>query len=200
MFEYLSGKLVHKTSEYCVLDVGGVGFRIYTSAYVADTIGNTGDTVKFYTYLNVKEDELSLFGFASSEELKTFELLITVSGVGPKVAIAILSAMTPSDFCLSVSRGDYKSISKSKGVGPKLAQRIILELKDRVQKDMKAGSIDVAEPEDDFVAPGYKCQDAVDALMVLGYSGKDAAKAVNKVYEQGMSLETVVRLALKNGI
>lgn len=199
MFEYLSGILKYRTGEYCVLDVGGVGFRIYTSSLAAAAVGNVGEQVTFYTYMSVKEDDISLFGFASREELASFEILISVSGVGPKVALAVLTAMTPSDFSLAVATGDYKAISRSKGVGPKLAQRIILELKDKIAKDLRDGGQTPGEPPAvSTVFPGYISEDAVSALMVLGYSSKEAADAVRKVYQDGMSLEETVRLALKN--
>lgn len=195
MFEYIKGILQYKGSDYCVIDVGGVGFKISTSYTTAASIGESGQTVTLYTYLNVKEDELSLFGFSSKEELSVFTMLIGVSGVGPKVGVAVLASMSPSEFSLAVATGDFKSISKSKGVGPKLAQRIILELKDKISKDIKAG----AEKQDDFepVPTGYISSDAVSALMVLGYSSKDAAHLISKIYKEGMSLEETVRQALK---
>ncbi len=199
MFEYLTGILKYRTDTYCVLEVSGVGFRIYTSSLAAMAVGDVGDTVTFYTYMSVKEDDISLFGFASREELASFEILISVSGVGPKVALAVLTAMTPSDFSLAVATGDYKAISKSKGVGPKLAQRIILELKDKIAKDLKetdsgfGGGAAVAA-----IPAGYVSEDAIEALMVLGYSSKEASEAVRRVYQEGMPLEMIVHLALKN--
>lgn len=199
MFEYLTGILKYRTQEYCVLDVNGVGFRIYTSSLAAMAVGNVGEQVTFYTYMSVKEDDISLFGFASREELASFEILISVSGVGPKVALAVLTAMSPSDFSLAVARGDYKAISKSKGVGPKLAQRIILELKDKIAKDLKdSGGFAETSGTLSPVPAGYISEDAISALMVLGYSSKEATDSVRKVYQEGMSLEETVRLALKN--
>lgn len=199
MFEYLSGVLKYKGPDYCVLDVCGVGFRIFTSQLVAAGLGETGKTVTLYTYMNVKEDDISLFGFTSREELSSFEMLLGVSGVGPKVAVAVLNTMSPSDFSLAVATGDYKAISRSKGVGPKLAQRIVLELKDRITKDLKdggfSGTESAAQPG---ILPGYVENDAVSALMVLGYGSKEASDAVKKVYADGMTLEETVRTALKN--
>ena len=132
MFEYIRGILQYKGTDFCVIDVNGVGFKIYTSHITVAGIGDSGNTVTLYTYMNVKEDEISLFGFASREELSVFNMLISVSGVGPKMGIAVLAAMSPSEFSLAVATGDFKAISKSKGVGPKLAQRIVLELKDKI--------------------------------------------------------------------
>ena len=134
MFEYIRGVLQYKGTDYCVVDVNGVGFKIFTSHITASGIGQAGETVTLFTYMNVKEDDISLFGFASREELSVFNMLISVSGVGPKMGIAVLAAMSPSEFSLAVATGDYKAISKSKGIGPKLAQRIVLELKDKINK------------------------------------------------------------------
>ncbi|MBO5076748.1 MAG: Holliday junction branch migration protein RuvA [Clostridia bacterium] len=195
MFEYISGTLEQTGPDYCVVDVAGIGFKLNTSARVAAMAGHKGDHVKLYTFLNVKEDELSLFGFGSKEELAAFEMLITVSGVGPKVAQAVLNTLSPSEFCLAVATGDYKAISRSKGVGPKLAQRVVLELKDKVAKDLGAEKApDIAV---EAVPAGYIGGDAVAALMVLGYSSKEASDAVRRVFKEGMTLEETVRLALR---
>jgi Holliday junction DNA helicase RuvA len=196
MFEYIRGVLQYKGTDYCVVDVNGVGFKIFTSHITASGIGQAGETVTLFTYMNVKEDDISLFGFASREELSVFNMLISVSGVGPKMGIAVLAAMSPSEFSLAVATGDYKAISKSKGIGPKLAQRIVLELKDKINKDIKSqeqASEETFEP----VPTGYISNDAISALMVLGYSSKEASKLVAKVYKDGMTLEETVRQALK---
>lgn len=196
MFEYIKGVLQYKGTDYCVVDVNGVGFKIFTSHITASGIGQAGETVTLFTYMNVKEDDISLFGFASREELSVFNMLISVSGVGPKMGIAVLAAMSPSEFSLAVATGDYKAISKSKGIGPKLAQRIVLELKDKINKDIKSQE---QAPEETFepVPTGYISNDAISALMVLGYSSKEASKLVAKVYKDGMTLEETVRQALK---
>ena len=196
MFEYIKGILQYVGTDFCVIDVNGVGFKIYTSHITAARIGNSGDTVTLYTHMNVKEDEISLFGFSSREELSVFNMLIGVSGVGPKVGVAILTAMSPSEFSLAVATGDFKTISKSKGVGPKLAQRIVLELKDKISKDIKAETQDTQETFEP-VPTGYISNDAISALMVLGYSSKEAGKIVSKVYKDGMTLEETVKQALK---
>lgn len=197
MFEYIKGILQYKGTDFCVIDVNGVGFRINTSYATAAAVGEQGQTVTLYTYLNVKEDELSLFGFASREELSVFTMLIGVSGVGPKVGVAVLASMSPSEFSLAVATGDYKAISKSKGVGPKLAQRIVLELKDKIDKDLKTAESAREEAGPEPVPAGYVSNDAISALMVLGYSSKDAAKLIAKVYQDGMTLEETVRQALR---
>lgn len=199
MFEYIRGILQYKSTDYCVIDVGGVGFKIYTSFTTAANIGESGDTVTLYTHMNVKEDEISLFGFASREELAVFTMLISVSGVGPKMGVAVLASMSPSEFSLAVATGDHKAISKSKGIGPKLAQRIVLELKDKISKDIKTADT-FASDEPAPVPAGYISNDAISALMVLGYSSKEAASIISKVYEDGMTLEETVRKALRQGL
>ena len=129
--------------------------------------------------------------------MSAFEMLITVSGVGPKVAQAVLDTLTPSEFCLAVATGDFKAIAKSKGVGPKLAQRVVLELKDKVAKDFKEVGQAAGAGLVPAVPEGYIANDAVQALMVLGYSSKEAAEAIRKVYKDGMTLEETVRLSLR---
>ena len=118
MFEYISGTLEQTGPDYCVVDVAGIGFKLNTSARVAAMAGHNGDHVKLYTFLNVKEDELSLFGFGSKEELAAFEMLITVSGVGPKVAQAVLNTLSPSEFCLAVATGIIKRSAGARALAP----------------------------------------------------------------------------------
>ncbi|MBQ8828310.1 MAG: Holliday junction branch migration protein RuvA [Clostridia bacterium] len=193
----MSGIIQIKGIDYCVVDVNGVGFRVNTSI---NTIANLeqGQRATVYTYLNVKEDELSLYGFASYEELNTFLMMISVSGVGPKMALAILSSMSPSDFCISVSSGNHKALCKTKGVGPKLAQRIVLELKDKVKKEIAFNPSEKGDIIDELSSDVLS--EAAEALMVLGYSSQQANAAVKKVYKEGMLLEDMVKAALKNSI
>ena len=195
MFEFIQGTLCKKASDYCVIQVGGIGFKIFIDARTSASLGYEGDEVTVYTYLQVKEDDLSLFGFASQEELAIFELLISVNGVGPKMALAVLSAMTPSAFSIAVAKGDFKAITAGKGVGPKLAQRIVLELKDKIKADITA-----AEETETAVSLNAEdiLQEAVAALVVLGYRSADASKAVKAVYEDGLTLEELVKLSLRN--
>ena len=200
MFEYVKGTLQYKSSEYCVIDVGGVGFKINISLSTACRLGDIGSQAMLYTYMSVKEDDISLFGFASREELSMYLMVISVSGVGPKVGIAIVATLDPSAFSLAVATGDYKKISQTKGVGPKLAQRIVLELKDKVTKELKSSDTDVLTAEDvaSSTVVGNIGSDAVSALMVLGYSSSEATKIVRRVYEDGMTLEETVKKALKS--
>lgn len=193
MFEFIQGYLVRKTTDYCVIQVGGMGFRIYAGARTLSTMGEIGEEVTVYTYMQVKEDDISLYGFSSQEELNTFEILISVSGVGPKMAISVLSAMTPTSFSVAVATGDYKAISAGKGIGPKLAQRIILELKDKIKADI--GEL----PEDCQCCPDAEgaLGEAISAMVVLGYSCREAEKAVKSVYGDGLTAEELVKLALR---
>ena len=197
MFEYIKGILQYKGADFCVIDVGGVGFRIYTSYLTVANIGQSGQTVTLYTYMNVKEDEISLFGFASKEELSVFTLLIGVSGVGPKVGVAILSELTPEDVAMAAAAGDSKRFARANGVGPKLAQRITLELKDKV-KDFSGTS---GWGEDLVQAGGVSASgnasQAVSALITLGYSPSEAAAAVGKL-DSSLPPEELIRLALKS--
>ena len=200
MFEYIKGILQYKSSEYCVIDVGGVGFKINISLSTASKLGDLGSQAMLYTYMSVKEDDISLFGFSSREELSMYLMVISVSGVGPKVGISIVATLEPSAFSLAVATGDYKKISQTKGVGPKLAQRIVLELKDKVTKELKSADAKALAAEDSEIATatGYISGDAISALMVLGYSSSDATKIVRRVYEDGMTLEETVKKALKS--
>ena len=199
MFEYIKGVLQYKSAAYCVIDVGGVGFKVYVSLNTMSRIGNVGETVTLYTYMSVREDDISLFGFASREELSMYLMVISVSGVGPKVGIAIVATLDPSSFSLAVATGDYKKISQTKGVGPKLAQRIVLELKDKVAKELNSQNVEEQAANDLQAVSGMSVShEAISALMVLGYSSAEASKAVNKVYKEGMTLEEIVKSALKH--
>lgn len=196
MFEFIRGTLCKKGTEHCVVDVNGVGFRIYTDARTASALGEPGDVVTVYTYLQVKEDNLSLFGFSGQEDLAVFNLLISVNGVGPKMALSILSALNASAISVAVATGDYKTLTAGKGVGTKLAQRIVLELRDKIKT-----SFDSAEenPAESAVAKDAEdlLQEAAAALVVLGYRTKEANRAVKDVYREDIPLEELVKLALR---
>ena len=177
-----------------VIDVNGVGFAVSTSMTTLESIKN-GEKVKLYTYLSVREDALELFGFYSEEELRVFKLLISISGVGPKVALAILSVTTPSSLALAIATEDLKTLTNAPGVGKKLAGRIVLELKDKMLKEsanLSAGDLPISVPTGDG-----KESEAVEALMVLGYSRPEALKAIGGA-PAGSSVEDIIRYALKN--
>ena len=190
MYAYIKGILTYKNYPVVVLEAGGVGYKISTTTNTIGKLPDLGETVTLYTYLNVKEDIMELYGFYSREELSVFELLISVSGVGPKVGATILSSVNPESLVVAVATGDTKAITKAQGVGPKLAARIILELKDKINKDG-----DFKVPENATAQSLDVNDDAVEALMVLGYSQSEAKKAV-----AGLSgtVEEIVGVALKN--
>ena len=205
MFYYLCGKLALLKNDLAVIDVGGVGYKLTISgttyeAMPANRSVKDPPTIKLFTYLAVREDGMELFGFATETELATFKLLITVSGVGPKAAMAILSHLTPEKFALAVCTDDKKTISKANGIGPKTAARVILELKDKLMKE--AGGSDafasVASPMAGApAAKGGKLAEATDALMVLGYSRAEAMAAMKDMDIGNMELEEIIRLSLK---
>ena len=178
MFDYISGKLVAKTDSYAVVEAGGIGYRIYSTLSSLSTLGEIGETVKLYIYLNIKSasDILSLYGFATQEERKTFEMILGVSGVGAKTAAALLSNISASKFALCVVTNDSKYLaSHTPGLGPKGAQRIILELKDKFK------NVELDEmPADEVFSSNLDTDDeALSALVVLGYSRSDAEKALS---------------------
>ena len=205
MFYYLCGKLALLKNDLAVIDVGGVGYKLTISgttyeAMPANRSVKDPPTIKLFTYLAVREDGMELFGFATETELATFKLLITVSGVGPKAAMAILSHLTPEKFALAVCTDDKKTISKANGIGPKTAARVILELKDKLMKE--AGGSDafasVASPVTGAAAAkGGKLAEATDALMVLGYSRAEAMAAMKDMDIANMELEEIIRHSLK---
>ena len=172
MYYYIKGTLVQKGDNYLVVDANGVGYMIYTSLTSLADVGETGRNVTMYTYLHVREDVMDLYGFATIEEKNMFMNLISVSGVGPKAALAILSVTTPAKFAVAVVTNDVKTITKASGVGPKMAQRVILELKDK----LKTEELEIDADEDTGEIPSDNKNEAISALIVLGYSPSDAQK------------------------
>lgn len=192
MFDYISGRLMQKTDSYAVVESGGIGYRIYSTLASLSNIGEVGDTVRFYTYLNIKtaSDIFSLYGFATVEERKTFEMILGVSGVGAKTAAALLSNISASKFALCVITNDAKYLaSHTPGLGPKGAQRIILELKDKF-KDVE---LENASAEELFTDSSSDKNEAVSALTVLGYSKAEAERALSGA---SGSLEEQIKYAL----
>ena len=202
MFYYISGKLAKLDAAFAVVDAGGVGFKmtISKSTYYRIT-GKSGENVMLYTYMAVREDGTELFGFSTEEELSAFKMLITVSGVGPKAAISILSTLTPEKLALAICTEDKKAISQANGIGPKTAARIILELKDKLKADgIGEADVDSSSPLTE-VGVGAKntskLSDAQDALVVLGYSRNEALKALQTIDTNALDLDDIIRLALK---
>ena len=198
MFSYLTGYLKEKSQTFVVIDVSGVGFKVYTSlTSLNDVMTKTeNDKVTFYTYLYIKEGIMDLYGFSTKEELTMFELLISVSGVGAKGAVAILSTATPQKIAISVATNDVSSIKKASGIGPKTAQRVILELKDKVKTDNLASESNEIDTEEIISLPQSK-NEAVSALMVLGYTKFESEKAVSKVDASITDVEDIIKAALK---
>ncbi len=194
MFYYISGQLVQKTDTYAVVDAGGIGYRIFSTMNSLQDIGDVGNNVTLYTYLNIKtaSDICSLYGFSTLEEKNIFEMILGVSGVGAKTAASLLSNISPSKFALCVATNDAKYLaSNTPGLGPKGAQRIILELKDKF-KGMELSDI---PQEEIFTSTPESDNEAVSALMVLGYSAQEAKKALQGVTG---SVEEMVKIGLKN--
>lgn len=198
MYYYVSGEVAHVEPYLAVIDCGGVGYACRTTTFTLSQI-KKGDKAKLFTYLSVREDAMDLYGFASAEELKLFQQLISVSGVGPKAALSILSAGTPANLALAIITGDEKALTAAAGVGKKLAQRIILELKDKLTKGqtVSAAGESVAGPAVTII-PQNKLSEASAALAVLGYSQAEINVALKGIDIDNQSLEQIIRLALKN--
>lgn len=199
MFAYLKGSLEIKTRGYIVIDVGGVGYKVFMSETAIDTLGEIGDVVKVHTYLKVREDDMSLYGFRTNEELRMFELLLSVSGIGAKSAITILSNITPSSFALAVISDDVNQIKTLPGIGPKTAQRLILELKDKLKVEQTISEISsrMEGNTSKKMQENDNCKETISALQVLGYSRKEIEQALEKV-EKELSVEDMIRSALRN--
>lgn len=191
MYYYIKGTLVQKSDNYIVVDANGVGYMIYTSLNSMQNTGEIGKKITIYTYLHVREDVMDLFGFTTIEEKNMFMQLISVSGVGPKAALSILSVTTPAKFAVAVITNDVKTITKASGVGPKMAQRVILELKDKMKTDEL--EIDLEDESDDILSDNRS--EAISALVVLGYSLNDAQKAVKGI-DGTLSVEEIIKKAL----
>lgn len=198
MFYYVSGTVAHIEPYLAVIDCGGVGYACRTTSYTLSQI-KKGDKAKLYTYLSVREDAMDLYGFASSEELNLFQQLISVSGVGPKAALAILSTNSPANLALSIITGDEKALTAAAGVGKKIAQRVILELKDKLAKGQTiSASGDAVSGPAVTIIPQNKSSEAAAALAVLGYSQAEINAALKGIDLENLALEQIIRQALKN--
>mgnify|MGYP002344116838 FL=1 len=195
MFYRLRGKLIHTEPGMAAIECGGVGFKCLTSMNTLRGMPHEGEEAVLYTQLNVREDALDLFGFATLSELNCFKMLTGVSGVGPKAALAILSELTPEQLAVAVATGDSKALTRASGVGNKLAQRIALELRDKV-KNIQSGSGESARPAG-AVSASSNAAAAVQALAVLGYQPTDAA-AVVAHFDSSLPVEELIRLSLKS--
>ena len=202
MFYYISGKLAHLDQSFAVVDAGGVGYKLTISQNTYNGMPphltvSEPPTVKLFTYMAVREDGIELFGFGSEDELSSFKMLISVSGIGPKAAISILSHLTPQKLAIAILQDDKKTISKANGIGPKTAARVVLELKDKLKKEnVYVGDEAEVESIAAVAQSNSALEDAQKALMVLGYSKSEAISALSGV-DQSLDTDDMIRLALK---
>jgi Holliday junction DNA helicase RuvA len=204
MLAYIKGTLEMKMTGYVVIDIGGLGYKVFMSDVGIEKIGNIGETVKVHTYYKVREDDISIFGFNTLEELKMFELLISVSGVGAKTALTMLAACEPSEFALAVISEDVKALTAIPGIGAKSAQRIILELKDKITKEQEIEKIKEqvntkSKQENklqEVIENNNKVAEAMAALQVLGYNKKEIEKIFTKLDKNELSTEDLIKKGL----
>ena len=204
MIAYVNGILENLEEGNAVIDVNGIGYNVNISGSTMDRMPGIGEMVKLYTYTNVKEDAFTLFGFLSRDELNLFKMLITVNGIGPKGGLSILSVMTPDDLRFAIMAGDSKSLAKAPGIGKKTAERIALELRDKLkvsEDELLGGSSTVSGDSITSEGENSARDEAVAALVALGYNSADAMKAVRKVLASdkaaGEDTEKLLKLALK---
>lgn len=195
MLYNLKGTLTVSDVNFIVVECGGVGFKCFTTLNTVKQIGKTGDTVNVYTYLAVREDAMDLYGFSSLAELDAFKLLITVSGIGPKAAVSILSELSPDKLAVCIASGDAKAITKAQGVGKKTAERVVRELKDKMGA-IAVGDVSDAVSSAASVSANSDSAEAVEALVALGYAQSDAAVVVGAM-DKSLSVDEMIRLGLK---
>ena len=200
VISYIRGMLAEKAGDMIVVEAGQVGFGIRVPMTVLESLPPLGEEVRIYTHMQVKEDDMSLYGFLNRQDLEMFRQLIGVNGIGPKGALAILSARRPDDLRLAILTGDARAISRAPGIGAKTAQRIILDLKDKVSAEEMIASMEAEKGTGAVAAPlaGEASREAVEALVALGYSNLEASKAVKSVQTtEDMDAEAVLKASLK---
>ena len=200
MYAYIKGELAEINTDHIVVDVNGIGYMIYISSQALDYLPAIGETIKVHTYLYMREDAMILYGFLTKDELEIFKLLITVSGIGPKGGLAILSTLSADDLRFAVLSGDSKAIAKAPGVGSKTAQRVIIDLKDKLSlEDAFEKKLEHENEKINIASNSQVKNDAVMALNALGYSSSESLKAVSKVeITEEMDVEDVLKAALKH--
>mgnify|MGYP004727319447 FL=1 len=194
MYAYIKGTLEEKSTDSIVVETAGIGYKIYVSEHTMAKLGEIGEKVKIYTHYHVREDNISLYGFMSNEELKMFELLLQVSGIGAKTAIAMLSNITPSKFALAIISNDLKTLTNIPGIGNKSAQRMVLELKDKLKTQT------AIEDDEEETTPNDNSEsinEAVQALQILGYNKSEISKVFDKFDTHNLSTEDLIKEALK---
>ena len=192
MISFLKGKIEIKANNYVVIEVNNIGYKVFMPESTLNQM-EVQQSIKIYTYMRVMQDDVSLYGFLTNEELAMFELLITVGGIGAKSAIAILSNIEPSSFALAVITDDVATLKKLPGIGPKTAQRIILELKDKINTDNKLEE----QQTNTKIEISEKQQDAIDALQVLGYNIKAIEKVLSQIDSENLEVEEIIKQGLK---
>ena len=196
MYAYIKGTLEEKSTDSIVVETAGIGYKIYVSEHTMAKLGEIGEKVKIYTHYHVREDNISLYGFMSNEELKMFELLLQVSGIGAKTAIAMLSNITPSKFALAIISNDLKTLTKIPGIGNKSAQRMVLELKDKLKTETAIEGADeevlVQQNNNESIS------EAGQALQILGYNKGEIAKIFDKIETHNLTTEELIKEALKH--
>mgnify|MGYP002293255346 FL=1 len=195
MFAYIKGSLEQKSNNYVVIDVGGIGYKIFMATKAIEALGEIGEIVKVHTHYYVREDNISLYGFNTNEELRMFELLLQVSGIGAKSAIAMLSEISPSSFALAVISDDISQLVKIPGIGKKTAARIVLELKDKLKTEE---TITKTEEVKLSITNEEETSEAIAALQVLGYTKREIEKALENVDTKNLQLEEIIKQGLKN--
>ena len=195
MFAYIKGTLEEKSTNYVVIEVSGIGYKIFMSNISINEIGELGNKVKVHTHYYVREDNISLYGFLTHEELKMFELLLSVSGIGAKSAISMLSNITPAGFACAIISNNVALLKKIPGIGPKTAQRIILELQDKLKSEQELAKQDDQE-EIKVINNSENVEEAMQALQILGYNKKEIEKAFEKIANTDVSVEELIKKGL----
>jgi Holliday junction DNA helicase RuvA len=198
MFSYLEGKIAYKKTDHFVIDVNGLGFRINCASSMLSRIPAQGERTLVYTYMVIREDMVALYGFPTPEELSVFEMLLTVSGVGPKVAGAIVGTLEPTSFALAVISSDIALLSSVKGLGKKGAERIIVELRDQMKGvSFDGGKSSFSAAGGSRPEAGSKLNEPCSAMAVLGYSPSEANRAISAVFDPDLPIEAIIKAALK---
>lgn len=193
MYAYIKGILENKGDNYVIVETCGIGYKIFMPVSAIDKVGNIGDNVKVYTYYHVREDAINLYGFLSDEELKMFELLLSVSGIGAKSALGILAEVSPSNFAMAIITNDISKLVKIPGIGAKTAQRMVLELKDKM-KTVQAVNKDISV--NNAIVSEENAEEAMAALQMLGYNRKEIEKVFEKIDIKNASVEDIIRKSL----
>lgn len=199
MISYIKGEIVYNDSDSLIVENNGIGYKVIVPAFSAQKLCSQKGQVTVYTYMSVREDGITLFGFSSVEERSLYEKLISVSGIGPKAAVSILGVLTPSQLITAIVSADSAAIARAPGIGKKTAQRVILDLKDKIGNDDIADIFDGngGTAVSETAAAGDDRSEAVEALVALGYSRSEAVKAVSRVYNEGMDVQKILSASLR---